>query len=66
MSGEEKKQEPPAVTSFLKDFEGDLPCRLVTIAHEDMEQLDTQMANGDAAAVETNGSPVSDASKAWD
>ncbi|ETS06939.1 hypothetical protein M419DRAFT_23417 [Trichoderma reesei RUT C-30] len=66
MPGEEKKQDPPAVKRFVDDFEGDLPCRLVTIVHDEMKQLDTQMANGEAAAAEANDSPVSDAGKAWD
>ncbi|KAK1245692.1 hypothetical protein MKX07_004761 [Trichoderma sp. CBMAI-0711] len=66
MSGEDKKQEPPAVKRFVDDFEGDLPCRLVTIVHDEMKQLDTQMANEEDAAAEADHSPVSDAGKAWD
>ncbi|TFB02732.1 hypothetical protein CCMA1212_005004 [Trichoderma ghanense] len=68
MSGGEKKKESPAVTSYVNDFEGDFPCRLVTIVHDEMkqQQLDTQMTNGEAAAGEANDSPVSDAGKAWD
>ncbi|KAL7807785.1 hypothetical protein V8C44DRAFT_360025 [Trichoderma aethiopicum] len=67
MSAEGKKQESPAVTSYINDFEGDLPCRLVTIVHDDMKQLDTQMENGEAAAAEADDSPISDAGnmKTW-
>ena len=57
------------MTEYVNDFEGDLACRLVTIAHEDvkeMNKLDTQMTNGEAPAAEANDSPVSEAEKNWD
>lgn len=56
------------MTSYVNDFEGDLPCRLVTIVHDEMKQLDTQMANGQSAAAEADDSPISETGnmKTWD
>ncbi|KAL6877109.1 hypothetical protein J3F83DRAFT_712622 [Trichoderma novae-zelandiae] len=66
MSGENGKKEPPAVTSYVNDFEGDLSCRLVTIVHEEMKKLDTQVVDGETAGAEADESPVSDEGRTWD
>ncbi|KAL7929453.1 hypothetical protein V8C35DRAFT_284409 [Trichoderma chlorosporum] len=67
-SGEKKYS--PAVTSYLEDHEGDLPCRLITIGGTSsgtMGAVDTGVAKEEAAAAGDN-SPVSDAgtTKSWE